>query len=130
MHDYNRYKFHLLAVTWHEALGRVLTMMRCLGDWPDGRMEFPLSPAIPLPGDGPVALAAAVDGAALQFQYDVRTGWRDVGPVMDASVISDEGGRGAHASFTGAFVGMLAFDTSGAAWPADFSHFNYLPGAK
>ena len=46
-----------------------------------------------------------------------------VGPVLDASVISDEGGRGEHGSFTGAFVGMVAFDTSGAAMPADFSRF-------
>jgi xylan 1,4-beta-xylosidase len=48
--------------------------------------------------------------------------------VLDASVVSDEAGRGAHASFTGAFVGMLAFDTSGAACPADFADFTYTPG--
>jgi xylan 1,4-beta-xylosidase len=47
--------------------------------------------------------------------------------VLDASVISDEGGRGAHGSFTGAFIGMLAFDTSGAACPADFHYFDYAP---
>jgi xylan 1,4-beta-xylosidase len=127
-HYYNRQKFHLLAVTWHETKGRVLTMMSCLGDVPDGRLTFPLMTAVPLPGDGPVQLAATVTGANLQFQYDNGQGWRDVGPVMDASVISDEGGRGAHASFTGAFVGMLAFDTSGAACPADYAYFNYLPG--
>jgi xylan 1,4-beta-xylosidase len=42
-------------------------------------------------------------------------------------VISDEGGRGAHGSFTGAFVGMMAFDQSGAACPADFARFSYAP---
>ena len=36
-------------------------------------------------------------------------------------------GRGAHGSFTGAFVGMLAFDTSGAACTADFADFSYTP---
>ena len=45
--------------------------------------------------------------------------------MLDASVISDEGGRGEHGSFTGAFVGMVAFDTSGSALPADYSYFTY-----
>ena len=72
-------------------------------------------------------LAADVDGAALQFFADWGLGWQPVGPVLDASVISDEGGRGEHGSFTGAFVGMLAFDTSGSARTADFSSFDYLP---
>ena len=48
--------------------------------------------------------------------------------ALDASVISDEGGRGEHASFTGAFVGLAAFDTSGRAVPADFDRFSYAPG--
>ena len=79
----------------------------------------------PLPGEGPVGLAAEIDGAKLQFFYRAGGGWLPVGPVLDASVISDEGGRGEHGSFTGAFVGMVAFDTSGAALPADFSYFVY-----
>ena len=53
---YNRSKFHFLAVTHEAALGRVLTTLSCPGDWPDGRLAFPLHPAIPLP-DGPVDLA-------------------------------------------------------------------------
>jgi xylan 1,4-beta-xylosidase len=125
---YNRYKFHFAAVTWHETLGRVLTMMSCEGDYPDGRMAFPLASPIALPGSGAVRLAARVDYAKLQFSYDAGQGWRDLGPVLDASVISDEGGRGAHGSFTGAFIGMLCFDTSGGARPADFSYFRYSPG--
>jgi xylan 1,4-beta-xylosidase len=43
-------------------------------------------------------------------------------------VISDEGGRGEHGSFTGAFVGMLAYDTSGRAREARFARFAYRPG--
>jgi len=126
-HYYNRFKFHFVAVTWHETLGRVLTLMSCLGDYPDGRLTFPLAAPIPLPDAPHVGLAAEVDGAKLQFFYEVGSGWRTAGPVLDASVISDEGGRGAHGSFTGAFIGMLAFDTSGAACPADFSRFDYSP---
>ena len=73
----------------------------------------------------PVRLAVEVDGAALQFFYRNGERWNLVGPVLDASVISDEGGRGEHGSFTGAFVGMAAFDTSGAGLPADFDYFSY-----
>ncbi|MCO5073432.1 MAG: glycoside hydrolase family 43 protein [Rhizobiaceae bacterium] len=123
---YNRHKFHLLAVTHDERLGRVLTILSCPGNWPDGKLEFPLATPLRLPG-GPVELAADVDGAALQFFFDTGSGWQAAGPVLDASVISDEGGRGEHASFTGAFVGMMAFDVSGAAMPADFQRFEYIP---
>jgi xylan 1,4-beta-xylosidase len=124
-HYYNRHKFHFLAVSFDERLGRILTIMSCPGDWPDAKLTFPLAEAIPLPGDGPVGLAAEIDGARLQFACRTGAEWKPVGPVLDASVISDEGGRGEHGSFTGAFLGMLAFDTSGAALPADFSYFSY-----
>ena len=126
-HYYNRFKHHFIAVTWHEKLGRVLTLMSCLADFPDGRLTFHLEAPIPLPGTGAVGLAAEVDGAELQFSFDLGKGWQPVGPVLDASLISDEAGRGAHGSFTGAFIGMLAFDQSGMACPADFSHFDYTP---
>lgn len=125
---YNRHKFHFLAVTADREGRRVLTIMSCLGDWPDGRLSFPLTPPLPLPPDGPVALAADVDGAALRFLHNTGAGWQPTGPVLDASVVSDEAGRGEHGSFTGAFVGMAAFDTSGAGLPADFDGFIYAPG--
>ncbi|GIL02181.1 MAG: glycoside hydrolase 43 family protein [Alphaproteobacteria bacterium] len=128
-HYYNRHKFHLVGVTWHERLGRALTILSCPGDWPDGRLGFPLAEPVALPGDGAVGLAMTVDLARLQFFYRLGRDeeWRAVGPVLDASVISDEGGRGEHGSFTGAFAGMIAFDTSGSGLPADFSHFDYAP---
>jgi xylan 1,4-beta-xylosidase len=100
--------------------------MSCPGDWPDARLTFPLTEPIPLPSDGPIRLAAEVRGAKLTFQYALSFGdWRQAGPVLDASVISDEGGRGEHGSFTGAFIGMVAFDTSGRGAPADFDWFSY-----
>lgn len=127
-HYYNQNKFHLLAVTWHELHGRVLTIFSCPASWPDGRLSFALEAPLPLPPSGPVRLAMAVDHERLQCQFAIGDGaWRDIGPVLDASLISDEAGRGAHGSFTGAFVGMLAFDMSGAARPADFAGFAYLP---
>jgi xylan 1,4-beta-xylosidase len=44
-------------------------------------------------------------------------------------MISDEGGRGEHGSFTGAFVGMFAMDLTGQGREARFRRFGYWPGA-
>jgi len=122
---YNRQKFHFLAVVWHETLGRALTILCCAGDFPEGRLSFPLGAPVGLGAEGPVRLAARVDHARLQFSYALRDEWRDVGPALDASILSDEAGGGEHRAFTGAFVGMAAFDTSGGAISADFSYFEY-----
>ena len=121
---YNRQKFHCLAVTWHETLGRALTILSSEGD-PEGRLTFPLASPIPLGADQAVRLAVSVDHAKLQFACALDGAWRDVGPVLDASILSDEAGAGEHGSFTGAFVGMVAFDTSGAGFSADFRYFQY-----
>jgi xylan 1,4-beta-xylosidase len=121
------HKFHFLAVTHDPARGRVLTILSCPGDWPDSRLTFPLESPVPLP-DGPVDLAVSVTDATQRFHYRAGGDWQPIGPELDASVISDEGGRGEHASFTGAFVGMAAFDTAGRARPADFAWFTYTPG--
>jgi xylan 1,4-beta-xylosidase len=97
--------------------------MSCEGDVPKGRLTFQLPP-VALEA-GPVRLRASVDRAKLQFAYAVGEMWSDVGPPLDASLISDEAGAGEHGSFTGAFIGLAAFDTSGAGKCADFSFFEY-----
>jgi xylan 1,4-beta-xylosidase len=124
---YNRQKFHFLAVTWDEGQGRTLTTLSCEGDFPEGRLSFPMGPPIPLDDAGPVRLAVSVDHAKLQFAYASggESEWRDAGPPLDASILSDEAGGGEHGSFTGAFVGMAAFDVSGSAISADFRYFEY-----
>lgn len=123
-HYYNRHKFHAVVVTLHEKLGRVVTIFSCPGDFPHGRMEFPVGSGEAI-ADGPVHLAMDVSENDLQFFFRLGEGgnWQPLGPVLDAGVVSDEGGRGEHGSFTGAFTGMLAFDTSGRAQPADFLKF-------
>jgi xylan 1,4-beta-xylosidase len=124
---YKRHKFHFLAVSHDPGFGRMLILMSCPGDWPDTRLTFPLERPVPIP-DGPIDLAVDVDHARQQFQWRAGGDWQPVGPELDASLISDEAGRGEHSSFTGAFVGMVAFDTSGRAAAADFAHFHYTPG--
>jgi xylan 1,4-beta-xylosidase len=123
---YNRYKFHFLALTGNDKGERVLTIMSCLGDYPEGSLTFPMR-EITL-GAGSVRLQARVDGAELRFAYAEGGGpWTSCGPALDASLISDEAGGGEHRSFTGAFVGMCAFDISGQGAVADFSYFDYAP---
>ena len=126
---YNRFKFHFLAITWDDRLGRAMTILSCEGDYPEGRLSFPLGAPIPLDAQGPVRIAASVDRATLQFAYSSGGAWRDAGPSLDASVLSDEAGGGEHRSFTGAFVGMAAFDMTGGAVAADFRYFEYEGGA-
>ncbi len=134
---YSRHKFHALCITWDETLGRCLTIMSCNGDYPECRVTYPLAPNVSLPlkisekaGEQHTPVELAIDVNQTQLQFSVRTdsnspAWESIGPVLDAGVISDEGGRGEHASFTGAFVGMFAFDITGRATPADFFRFSY-----
>jgi len=123
---YNRHKFHACLVTHEPGLGRCLTLQSCPGNWPDCDLEHPLDNPVPLK-DGPVELAVDVDHASQQFFWRQSGDWTAIGPTLDASQISDEGGRGEHASFTGAFVGMVAYDTSGFAAEALFPTFDYSP---
>ncbi|PZX16956.1 xylan 1,4-beta-xylosidase [Palleronia aestuarii] len=121
---YGRNKFHYLAVTADEDGRRVLTVYSCAADWPDARIDYPVTP-LPLP-DGPLRLGLDVDGAALTFRYTTEGGeWADLGVTLDQSAISDEAGNGPGNNFTGAFVGMCAHDTSGRGRPADFLSFTY-----
>ena len=126
---YNRHKFHALMIsaddTADEKGARCLSIQSCAGDWPDGALSFP-GEVIPL-AEGPVELAVTVDHAQQQFYYRQSGDWLSIGPKLDASIISDEGGRGEHASFTGAFVGICAFDQTGQGCTADVTRFRYAP---
>ena len=109
---YNRNKFHAAVLT-RESNQRVLQLVSCLGDWPGDALTFHGNTPVP---DGPLRLAVQVDGASQQFFWATEGAWHAVGPILDASLVSDEGGRGEHGSFTGAFVGMVAYDLTGQGW--------------
>ena len=123
---YNRHKFHAAVLT-HEAGERVLILMSCNGDWPHNRLEYPLSTPVKVP-DGPITLSVEVRGPVQQFYWEAEGQARQpLGPKRAAYLVSDEGGRGEHASFTGAFVGMLAYDITGHGKEAAFTRFAYKP---
>jgi xylan 1,4-beta-xylosidase len=123
---YNRYSYHYLALTHDDAVGTCLQIWSCRGDWPAGLMTLPLDKPVPVPAGKAIRMKVEVDSTALSFSYAVGDGaWTRIGPVLDASVLSDEAGQGDHGCFTGAFVGMAANDLSGRAMPADFAYFDY-----
>jgi xylan 1,4-beta-xylosidase len=67
-------------------------------------------------------LRVEIDHERLQFSAspDGRA-WRPIGPVLDATRLSDDYGQGLH--FTGAFVGLCAQDLGGTRVAADFDYF-------
>ncbi|TNF19880.1 MAG: hypothetical protein EP318_13330 [Rhodobacteraceae bacterium] len=50
-----------------------------------------------------------------------------LGVFLDQWAIPDEAGKGPGNTFTGAFIGMAAHDTSGRGMQAGFLHFQYKP---
>ncbi len=125
---YSRYNFFYLTVTAHSDGQRELLVMSSEKSWPDGNLRFPADP-VQIPNEGKVKLALTVRGTSLQFFYALEgEELQPIGPVLDASLLSDEcGGHQAHGSFTGAFVGVAASDLNGTALHADFDSFVYRP---
>ena len=122
---YNRSKFHYLTVTNDDVMGKVLQVISSLGDYITDKMTF--SEKISIPDDAEIELKADVDNDNLVFSYRIKGSmWKKVGGTLDMTLVSDEGGRGEHSSFTGAFVGMACSDLTGSGKSADFSRFTYI----
>ncbi len=126
---YNRTQFHYLAVTMDPATGgRALNVLSC-ADWPEGRLTYPLGKMVPIPDTGAVRMRLKIDHADLQFFFAIGDGpFEAIGPVLDASILSDEGVRGEHSNFTGNFVGMATQDLTGRGKAADFAFFEVVNG--
>jgi beta-xylosidase len=127
---YCRYNFFYLTVTADAEGQRELLILSSEASWPEGRLKFPLVDPIQIPNQGKVRLALSVRGKQLQFQYALEgeKDLKNIGPVHDASILSDEcGGHQAHGSFTGAFVGVAASDINGTETKASFEYFLYRP---
>lgn len=123
---YNRFAFHYLALIWDSVAGTCLQIFSCAGDWPEGRLTLALEQPVPVAAGAPIRMRIEVDGCALRFFHATGSEpWQRIGPMLDASLLSDEAGQGEHGNFTGAFVGMSANDVSGAAMTADFDYFDY-----
>jgi xylan 1,4-beta-xylosidase len=126
---YCRYNFFYLTVTAHADGQRELLILASEASWPEGRLKFPIPDPVSLPQTGKVRLALTIRGNKLQFLWALEgEELKSIGPVFDASILSDEcGGHQAHGSFTGAFVGVAASDMNGLETEAKFDHFIYRP---
>lgn len=127
---YCRYNFFYLAVTADADGRREINILRSEASYPEGKLDTPFPEPVQIPNEGRIRLALSIRGGlTLQFSYALGDGeLQPVGPVFDASILSDEcGGHQAHGSFTGAFVGMACSDLNGTALPAKFDSFVYRP---
>jgi xylan 1,4-beta-xylosidase len=124
---YNRTQFHYLAVTQDpETGGRALTILSC-ADWPEGRLTYPVGEMHALPDTGAIRMRLEIDRTDMQFYYAVgAAGFQAFGPVLDASILSDEGVRGEDSNFTGNFVGVAAQDLTGRGKEADFAYLEVI----
>jgi xylan 1,4-beta-xylosidase len=122
---YDTRQHYYLRVTHDEKLGKVLGII--LTD--DGAYDEVGDAQIAINDWRKVFLRAAVDGANLQFSAspDGKT-WRNVGPVLDFSKLSDD--YGSTLRFTGAMIGVCAQDLNGTRAGADFDYFDYTPIAS
>jgi xylan 1,4-beta-xylosidase len=126
---YCRFNFFYLTVTAHSDGQRELLILSSEASWPDGNLKLPFAEPVKIPQEGKVKLALSIRGKALQFSYALEgEELKKIGPVYDASILSDEcGGHQAHGSFTGAFVGVAASDLNGMEMKATFDYFTYRP---
>jgi len=130
---YCRFNFFYLTLSAHNDGQRELLIQASEASWPLGSLNAGLlKEPVQVPNEGKIRMKVSVRGKALQFWYALEGGkegeWRKIGPVLDASIVSDEcGGHQAHGSFTGAFVGVAASDLNGSAREARFEGFVYTP---
>ena len=121
---YNQHKFHYLNITRGESGMRELSILSCLADQSLVSDQPLIDNPVILPDRGGIELRARVHNADLQFAWSADgVVWTDVGPVLDASLLSDETGKGEGANFTGTFVGMACHDLTGQGNHADFQKF-------
>lgn len=116
---YDTSTHYYLRVTHTEGRGRVLGVT--VSD--DGTYTELADAQLDIDGWRDVHLRVRIDSSELHFAAspDGST-WQDVGPVLDATKLSDD--YGFRLRFTGAFVGLCVQDLGGTRTAADFDFFD------
>ncbi|MBU9713960.1 glycoside hydrolase family 43 protein [Evansella tamaricis] len=125
---YNTKNYYYLYVSHDELLGKCIGIMSNT----KGIYDEPIENRVSIDGWERCYLKAELNDASLQFYFS-RDGsnWSGIGPVLDASTISDENaemvveGYILDQGFTGAFLGICVQDLSGQKKHADFDYFEY-----
>lgn len=114
---YNSRNHIYLCVTHHEVDGVVLGIVAT----ENGNYDELGMSRVPIESWERMYLRADIDHERLQFSASPDgDAWQPVGPVLDASKLSDDYGQG----FTGAMTGLCAQDLGGTRTPADFDYFS------
>jgi xylan 1,4-beta-xylosidase len=126
---YNTKNYYYLSISHDEEQGKSLVIMSS----DRGLYDEPLEAPVSIEGWERVYLKADLQFANLQFYFSKdREIWTAIGPVLDASKISDDNvelkadGILLDQGFTGAFIGVCVQDLSGQGKYADFDYFTYI----
>ncbi len=125
---YNTKNHYYLHISYDDELGKYLTIYSSTR----GSYDEPGDAAVSIEEWEKCYLKAEIHFSELQFFYS-KNGeeWTKIGPVLDASTISDENadirvdGVSLDQGFTGAFIGMCVQNLSGQKKHADFDYFIY-----
>lgn len=125
---YNSKNWYYLRISYDEQLGKNVSVLTSS----QGVYDEPLEREISVNGAARVWLKLTLDHERAQFLYAVDgSTWHTIGPVLDASSMSDENAEAVRdgflldQGFTGAFIGLCAHDLSGRRQYADFDYFIY-----
>ncbi len=120
LYRYDELSQFYLRISHDEKIGKCLGLLV----FERGQFRMPLGEReIPLPR-GRVHLAVETHYKDCQFYYSLDdSNWKPVGPVLDASVLSDDAAT--PLGFTGAMVGMSCQDAISRSAYADFAYFRY-----
>ncbi|MBU9721560.1 MULTISPECIES: glycoside hydrolase family 43 protein [Bacillaceae] len=125
---YNTKNYYYLHVSHDEDLGK------CIGILSNtkGIYDEPSEGRLSIDSWDRCYLKAEIREADLQFYYSSNgTDWIKLGPILDATTISDEhadqfvNGYILDQGFTGAFIGMCVQDLTGRNLHGDFDYFKY-----
>ena len=119
---YDTENFYYLRLSRDANLGKSLGIL----SWDRARPDQPC-PDVSVEGWRRCFLKAEIDCDRLRFFYgNDGAVWTQLGPVLDASRLSDERcAREFEGAFTGMFAGVCCQDLSGRAKSADFDWFEY-----
>jgi len=120
---YNTYNFYYLYLSADEEGRRELRLLAC----DNRRYREVLDNPVPVPDDAELILEAAIDGEELRFSARIGGREQALGPVLDATTLSDDypSEAGLTWAFTGTFAVLCAQDAADSDIPADFDWFDY-----
>lgn len=115
LYDTDNYLY--LHISHDEDIGKCLTLLKA----ENRRYEY-LADYLPVEENRDILLQLTIDGRWVQFRAGYRGGpLRPVGPLVDASFLSDEACR--EGWFTGTMIGLCCQDLTGFGQYADFDWF-------